>query len=80
MHCNLLSGIRISSIKGHEILANMELECGEYYLGRRDTSKFLFKLYVVVNYVKLYVALCLYKFYDFFVLFIMLLFGWCTIY
>ena len=52
--------MRISSTKGHKSLANMELECGECYLGRRDTSKFLFKLYK---------ALCLYKFYDFFVLF-----------
>ena len=50
VHCNLLSGIRISSMKGHEILANMELECGEYYPGRRDTSKSLFRLYVVINY------------------------------
>ena len=46
---HLASRIRISSIKGHGILANMELECGEYYPGRRDTSKFLFKLYVLIS-------------------------------
>lgn len=41
MHCNLPSRIRISLIKRYEILANMELECGEYYLGRRDTTSLL---------------------------------------
>ena len=77
VHCNLPSRIRISLIKGHESLANMELECGEYYLGRRDTSKFLFKLYAVINYVKLYVFI---SFMTFLSYFLMLLFGWCTIY
>jgi len=69
VHCNLPSRIRISLIKGYEVLANMELECGEYYLGRRDTSKFLFRLYVVINLSVNYVSFMSLYIYDFFVLF-----------